>query len=335
MNVAAGSRLFHSSLVWDNVWPVDLKGGESVGNHWEMLDRFARAGVGVLGVTLAGDNHNVSQAIELVAWARRFLRAHSDRYLLIESIADVTAAHASGILAVTLQFEGSRCFERNLDLVEVYYKLGVRQTILAFNNGNSVGGGCAERTDGGLTAFGRRFVKELQAIGMLVDLSHVGGRTSLDALELARKPMVFTHSNCFAIHPSFRNITDEQIKGCAATGGLVGISGSSEYLGDFSCCTETIFRHLDHIVQLVGPDHVGIGLDVVFDSTSLSNWARTRPDEWPMAANPEWPGFRYAQPEQLEMLTSLMLDNGYGTEAVLKILGGNYMRICGTAWTPD
>lgn len=332
--VASAKALYERALVWDNVWPVDLKGGERFGNDWSMLERFAAAGTGVISVTLAGDSHNVSQAIELVGWARRHLLANPARYVLIETVEDALRARASGKLGVTLQFEGTRCFERNLDLIELYYKLGVRQTILAFNSANSVGGGCAEEHDGGLTNFGRRFVKELQAVGMLVDLSHVGYRTSLEALALASRPMVFTHSNARAIHASFRNIHDEQVKACAATGGLVGVSGSSEYLGDPACRTETIFRHLDHFVTLVGSDHVGIGLDVVFDGERLSQWIRQRPDEWPIAADPNWPGFRYAMPEQLELLTAMMLDHGYPQEAVLKILGGNYVRVCRAAWQP-
>lgn len=329
---ADARAVFEKALVWDNVWPVDLKGGERIGNDWGKLERFAAAGYGVLGITLAGDNQNISQAIELVAWARQYLLAHRDRYVIIETVDDALAAKATGKLGIMLHFEGTRCFERNLDLIELYYKLGIRQTILAFNNSNSVGGGCAEENDGGLTNFGRRFVKELQAGGILVDLSHTGRRTSLEAMELAVKPMVFTHSNVDAIHPSFRNVTDEQIKACAATGGLVGVSGSSGYLGDLECRTGTIFRHLDYLVQLVGPDHVGIGLDVVFDAVALSDWARGRPHEWPVAADPNWPGFRYAMPEQLLELTQLMLDHGYGEEAVLKILGGNYLRICRAAW---
>lgn len=332
-SLAGAPDVYAKALVWDNVWPVDLKGGERFGNDWAQLDRFARAGVTVLGVTLAGDNHNVAQAIELVAWARRHLLAHPERYILIETVDDALRAHAAGKLGVTLQFEGTRCFERNLDLIDLYYQLGIRQTLLAFNNSNSVGGGCAERNDGGLTSFGRRFVQQLQATGMLVDLSHVGRRTSLEALEMATRPMVFTHSNAFAIHASFRNIHSDQVKACAATGGLVGVSGSSEYLGDALCRTETVFRHLDYFVQLVGPDHVGIGFDVVFDGAALSQWIRGRADEWPMAADANWPGFRYAMPEQLRALTELMLDHGYGEAAVLKILGENYVRVCRASWS--
>lgn len=325
------AALVHDALVWDNVWPIDLPDVQ-FGNDWSRLERFQNAGVNALGLTLAGDNHDIKGAMELLGWARRRIAEHSDKYVLVETVDDVLAAKEAGKFAIVLQFEGMRCFDRNLDLAEIYYKLGVRQTIPAFNKANSIGAGCAEENDGGLTNLGRRFVDELQTQGIFIDLSHVGKRTSLEALERAVKPMAFTHSNVNAVHKSFRNLDDDQIKAAAASGGLTGVSGSSEYLGDMQCKSETVFRHLDYIVQLVGPEHAGIGFDVVFDSSTLNDWARGRPEEWPMTQDANWPGFSYTMPEQLTELTALMLDAGYGEDAVRSILGGNYVRIFRQVW---
>lgn len=321
----------NDAFIWDNVWPVDLKGGVEIGNDWSRLERFRRAGYGAIGITLAGDNQNLSQAVELVGWARTQVRERADS-ILVDKVQDIEDARRENKLAVMFQFEGTRCFERNLDMVELFYALGVRQTLLAFNNTNSAGGGCADTNDGGLTAYGAQLVREMQRVGMLVDLSHTGGRTSLDALAMASKPMIFSHSNCHALYDSFRNVTDEQIKACAATGGLVGVSGASAYLGDDRCSTASLFRHLDHIVQLVGPEHAGIGLDVVFDADALNKYVRARPSEWPMVRDPSFSGFRYVQPEQLSELTELMAAHGYGEAAIRQILGGNYLRICKLAW---
>jgi membrane dipeptidase len=251
----------------------------------------------------------------------------------VQSVEDIAAAKKAGKLAVVLQFEGTRCFERDLNLIDVFYALGVRQTLLAFNSANCTGGGCAESADGGLTPYGRRFIREAERVGMLIDLSHVGRKTSLDALDIAQKPMVFSHSNANAVHNCFRNIDDVQARACARTGGLVGISGSSEYLGDIKCTTETLFRHLDHYVQLLGAAHVGLGFDVVFNAEPLSRWVRNRPDEWPMAQDPAWPGFQYAVPEQLTDLVGLMLAKGYPEDAIQDILGRNTLRVCAQVWT--
>ena len=149
---------------------------------------------------------------------------------------------------------------------------------------------------------------------------------------MAEKPVVFSHSDVFAIRPVFRNIKDDQILACAKTGGVIGVSGSSEYLGDVNCSNETVFRHIDYLVQKVGADHVGLGLDCVFEPAWLNDWARGRPDEWPMTQEPGWPGFRYVQPEQTPDLTEDMLRRGYSEGDVRKILGLNMLRMCELNW---
>jgi membrane dipeptidase len=112
----------------------------------------------------------------------------------------------------------------------------------------------------------------------------------------------------------------------------VGVSGSSEYLGDAACSNEALFRHINYIVEVAGIDHVGLGLDVVFEPKALSEWARGRPDEWPMAQDPGWAGFSYALPEQLPGLTELMLQRGYTEHQVRKVLGENLLRVCRAVW---
>lgn len=328
MNARKANSVFDEALVWDMVWPI----APEFGNDWARLAEFRNAGFNVVSVTLAGDNHNSSQALAMVAAARRYVLTHPE-LILMENVADGRRAKRTGKLAVALHFEGTRCFERNLDLVEAFYTLGVRHTLLAFNQTNSAGGGCAEEDDGGLSRFGRSLIRQMERVGMLLDLSHVGRRTSLEAMAASSKPVVFTHSNAAAIHPHFRNLSNEQIKACAATGGLVGVSGSSAYLGCARASTASIFRHLDHVVQLVGPAHAGIGLDVVFGAEALSAWMRERPDEWPGVEAPDWPGVHYAAPQQLRELCDHMARGGYDDAAIEDILGRNYERICQRVWS--
>ena len=321
-------RLYRESIVWDMVWPWEP---QMCDNDFDKLERFHRAGFTLLSATVAGDNQNISEAIQKVARARRALE-DLDRVILCETVADVTRAKAEGKLAVMLHFEGTRNLERNLDMVAAYYKLGVRYMILAFNNANSVGGGLMDPADAGLTAFGRQLVRELERVGMLMDLSHTGHRTAMEAMEMATSPCVFTHSNVAAIFPHPRNLADEEIRACAATGGLVGIPSSSMYHGDLACKPQTLFEHLDYIVQLVGSEHAGLGLDYIFDPLPMVEWMKSRPDEWPDAKDPDWPGVATAMPEDVLALTELMVGAGYGDRDVRNVLGENYMRICGTVW---
>ena len=329
---ARAIALLQSALVWDNVFPINLPGEVALGNSWEALERFRKVGVDVVSITLAGDNHNISQALTLCAWARRELNEREDRMVLVRRISDIELARSTDRLGIILHFEGTRCFERDPAVIELFYEIGIRQTLIVFNKQNSAGGGCADPEDHGLTSYGRRLVKELQRVGMLLDLSHTGHRTSLDAIEATSMPVLFSHSNAYALCPSFRNLKDDQIRACAQVGGVVGVSGSSEYLGDAACSNETIFRHIEHMVEVGGVDHVGLGLDVVFEPKALSEWARGRPDEWPMAQSVDWPGFRYALPEQLPGLTDLMLQRGYSEGDVRKILGENLRRVCRAVW---
>jgi membrane dipeptidase len=322
------TKLVEAPLVWDNVWPLEPEAG----NDYASLRRHGSAGVDIVSITIAGDRHNISQAMQRTAAARRAILADPESFRLVGHLDDVWQAKRERKLGVILHFEGTRCFERDLAVVEAFYCLGVKQTLLVFNTTNSAGGGCADAVDGGLTVFGRQLVREMQRVGMLVDLSHTGYRTSRDALELAASPCVFSHSNAYAEHAHPRNVHDDQIRACAATGGLVGVSGSSEYLGDDSCSTDALFRHVDHIAQLVGPAHVGLGLDLVSDAVAVSDFARSRPEEWPFAAVPGWKGFQYAKAEQIEELAHELAAHGYSQQDVNGIFGGNYLRICREVW---
>jgi membrane dipeptidase len=320
--------IFEDSLVWDMVWPWE----PWCGNDFDKLSEFREAGIDVLSITLAGDRHNISETVQRVGAARRRLRAMEGQVTLVENTKDVQAARQLSTLGVALHLEGTRCFERNLDMVEVCYRLGIRHTLLAFNQSNSTGGGCAEAADGGLTNFGRQLIRELEEVGMLVDLSHTGYRTTLDAIEYSSRPVIFSHSNAYELSPHFRNIRDDQVKACAAIGGVVGVSGASIYLGTAFSTSNAVFAHIDHFVELVGPDHVGLGLDVVFDSKALNEWVRKRPEEWPGSDSDDWPGFSYTSPGQTSELAELMLSHGYAEGDVRKILGENFLRVCQAVW---
>jgi membrane dipeptidase len=322
------ASFLRDALVWDNIWPLE----PDAGNDYPRLAEFKAAGWNAISLTVAGDNHSIGSAFQRVASAKRRI-GELDYCVLAETADDVEQAAATNRLAVLMHFEGTRCFERDLDVVEPFFDLGIRHTLLAFNSANSAGGGCAEKEDGGLTRFGRRLVAEMERVGMLLDLSHTGCRTSLEALDAATRPTVFSHSNAHAVAKHFRNVTDEQIQACARTGGLIGLSGSSGYLGERYATPQAMFRHVDHIVQLVGIEHVGLGLDIVFDADALNAWVRSRPDEWPGTDSPDWPGFSYAQPSQLGELVDLMLANGYTELDVRKFLGENYMRIARLLWS--
>jgi membrane dipeptidase len=162
---------------------------------------------------------------------------------------------------VVFNFQGTDPLEGSLELVEAYYALGVRHMGLAYNLRNRVGDGCFEPNDAGLSLFGRKLIAQMNRCGMLIDGSHAGVRTSLHAMELSSAPVIFSHANPAGLCPHPRNLSDEQIRACAATGGVVGILGISNMLGtDGDVSPERIATHVDYCVQLVGIEHVGLAV---------------------------------------------------------------------------
>src|SRR5690606_16000592 len=161
-------------------------------------------------------------------------------------------------LAIVFHFQGTNPFGRDLGMVEVFYRLGIRHALMAYNQKNAVGDGCHERTDGGLTRFGLALVREMNRVGMLVDCSHSGYRTTMDASEA---PVTCSPPNARALADPQRTSRDDQAKACAATGGVIGVNGIGIFLGGNEVSADALFRHIDYFVQLVGPQHVGLGLD--------------------------------------------------------------------------
>ena len=321
--------LYAESVVWDGVCPYWPEGG----NEIDILDYHHAHGYTVASITTAGDNHNVSEAVQMIARCRAYVRAQPDKFVFIETAEDVQRTKSSGKLGIILHLEGSECFERNLDMVEAFYRLGIRHAQLVFNIPNAAAGECAEGNEVPLSAWGRSLIAEMERVGILLDLAHTRYRSTMEAMEVSTKPVMFSHCNIGGVFKHYRNLRDDQIKGCAATGGLIGLSGSSGYLGDAASVQEMMFRHVDYVVQLIGPDHIAFGLDTVLDEDKANRWIKARPEaEWPGSRDPDWPGFRFARSDAIPGLIDIMLAHGYGDDDVRKFLGENYVRLCKEVW---
>lgn len=328
-NCPSGETLYEGALIWDMVLPfVDAGPSGSA-----LLKRFARSGHDFVSLTVAGDHDSFTGAVEKLAKVRTLAR-NENEFLFVEKVEDIVSAKAQGKLALGVHLEGTNCMERRIDLVQVFYDLGIRQCIPAFNLNNSVAGGCADRMDPGLSRFGERLIDEMQNTGILVDLSHTGYRSSMEAMERARRPMIFSHSNAKTLAPHYRNLEDDQIAACAKTGGVIGISGASIYLGDPAASAETFLRHVDHIVEIAGPEHVGLGTDYVEDTEDLARYILGNADEWPdgLGLPDRMPTYR--PPEQLPELIDCMVRHGYDDALIRGLLGENFLRVCRDAWGP-
>ncbi len=322
----SSGALTRDALVWDNnlPWGPGYADGETLG-------RFQAAGVDVISLSVMGPEAMLEGTVRQIARVRASIRSQSDRMVLCGTADDLLAAKSAGKLGLVFNLQETDMLEGKLEMVQAYYDLGVRHMLLAYNARNHVGDGCGERTDGGLSRWGLEVVAEMNRVGMLVDGTHTGYRTTMDAMAACTAPFIFSHCNAHAIHGHYRNIRDDQIRACAATGGVVGLNGLGEFLDDDAASSVAMFRHLDHMVQLVGAEHVGLGMDYVRDTARFWGWVRDNAHMWPPGPNSRT-GSAFAQPEQIAELTDMMLRAGYGEPAVRGILGGNWLRVARQVW---
>jgi len=324
----AADELIAAAVVCDMVLPW---GARWISVRGDTLERFAKAGFNYVSLTVGLDSvPSLEATIQHMAAERRRIDSAPDKYVFVEGVADILRAKREGKLALGFHHQGTNALQGDLNMASLYYRLGVRSMLLCYNSRNSVGDGCHEPADSGLSTFGRSLVKELNCIGMLVDCSHTGHRTTMEAMEVSTAPVIFSHSNSRLLRDHERNIRDDQARACAGSGGLVGLNGMGIYIEQNNASNEALFRHLDYYCELVGWQHVGLGLDYVYFADGFYNLIRAKPDMYPPSEYPIPQEF--FQPEQLRGLVQVMLDHGYTGEQITGILGGNYLRVAKQVW---
>jgi len=326
----AAKELLADAVVCDLTlpWEEDLPSAARAG----VWDRYRTAGFTFVSLTVADDVNWIRDTVPYIKSLSRLIERASDRYAFVRTTADILGAKRDGRLALGFHFQGTNPFQGRLEMVQAYYDLGVRHALLAYNQRNLVGDGCHERTDGGLSRYGIALIAEMNRVGILVDCSHSGYRTTMEAMEASSKPCIFSHSDARSLIDHERNISDEQICAAAKTGGVIGINGIGFMLdATGQATTESMLRHIDHVANLVGPQHIALGLDFVIDDRHMqavyqANKALMYPNGYP---TPPW---QYLPPEGLESLVELLLSHGYLEADVRGILGENFLRVAGEVW---
>lgn len=318
------------AVVWDNHTCLPLRPGDEA--FLPQLERFRKSGVNVISINVGFGEQGIEPHVRMLAHFRHWLLARPDQFLLVRSVDDIARAKESGRLGIVFDIEGANAIEDQISMVQLYYDLGVRWMLIAYNLNNRVGGGCMD-DDSGLTEFGRQVIAEMNRAGMVVCCSHTGARTVMETIEASRQPVIFSHSNPRALHDHPRNITDEMIRACAARGGVVCINGVGAFLGQNDTRSQTLARNIDYVARLAGIDHVGIGLDFVFDQDELVAYLRSNPQMFGRDAetlNQYACGF--VAPEQLPEIAECLRGMGHGTADIARIFGGNLLRIAREVW---
>lgn len=240
-----------------------------------------------------------------------------------------------GRLGVTFHFQNTTPLGEDLDLLEVYRDLGVRMIQLTYNDHNAVGGGCMDSHDGGLSPFGRDLIGEMNQLGMVVDLSHTGYRTTLEAIEASSAPTVFSHSNVRRLFDHPRNITDQQIRAVAERGGLVGVNAVASFLrtDGKGANLSDLLDHIDYLVEMIGPEQVCLGLDF-WSGPEVDFKAWNRTGRWgadDLSEFVDWPR-DIAGPGHFPRLREGLAARGHSTGDIAAVMGDNWARLFRRLW---
>jgi len=249
------------------------------------------------------------RALQVIDRFYKELHDHEDKMMLFTKVSDVREAEKQGKIAAMLSIEGGEAVEADLGILRMLYRLGLRAMTLTWNERNQIADGAGEgRTKGGLTNFGVELVKEMNNLGMVVDVSHINDAGFFDVIETTTKPIIASHSNCRALCNHRRNMTDEMIKILADNGGVMGMNFSASFVTENkeNATLERLLDHVDHVVKVASVEHVGIGSD--FDG--IENTPKGLEDV-----------------TRMPYLTEGLVKRGYKEDEIRKILGENFLRV--------
>lgn len=324
----AGRAVLARNFVWDNHTCMPLRPGDN--SFLPQLSRARASGCSAVTINIGFGEQRPIDHLRMLAGFRSWLKARPDDFLLVQTTADFDRAREGGQLGVVFDIEGARAIEDDLALLGLYRDLGVGWMLIAYNRANLAGSGCYDPVDTGLTDFGRAMIAEMERVGITLCLTHTGERTARDAIAVATRPFIFSHSNCAAVYPHARNISDALIRECAEHGGVVGMNGLGDFLGPAgSDLIDAYVAHVDHAVQLVGPAHVGIALDYVYDQDELRQFLATMPETFPDGLPDHLP---LVPPEALVTIIERLLILGYSEADLAMLLGDNWRRVAHATW---
>ena len=308
----------------------------------EMLRNAAASGITAVNLTVGGaDPEGVFR--DIARWERD-LRAHPGVLTGIRSVADLRAAKAARKFGLIYGFQDTVAMGNDLSRVALYHAFGLRIVQLTYNVRNLVGDGCLQPENGGLTAFGRELVAELNARRIIVDTGHTGLRSTDEAIDASKAPIAISHSACRAIADRPRSKPDSTLRKLADKGGVIGI-----YLMPFLTMgppptSDDLVRHIEHAVNVCGEDHVGIGSDLsttphVVDEAYMKVHrefvaGRVARGIAAPGEDPEVPMFvtDLNSPRRMEMIADKLIARKHPTARVEKIIGGNFLRLCTEVW---
>ena len=267
-------------------------------SNWsrEIFEQMREGGLDAVHATLVYHETTRETLSRLGEWNRRF-EAWPDLIMPVHVPQDIAVAQASGRVGIILGAQNCSPIEDDIDMVEVMRDLGLMIMQLTYNNQSLLACGCYEAEDSGITRFGRQVIREMNRVGMVIDMSHSAERSTLEAIEISERPVIISHANPESFHPAKRNKSDKVLKAIAESDGLLGFSAYPFHLRNGSDCTLTEYcEMIARTADLMGIEHLGIGTDLCQNQpVSILEWMRN--GRWSKdmdygegsASNADWP----------------------------------------------
>jgi microsomal dipeptidase-like Zn-dependent dipeptidase len=302
----------------------------------ESFQELRAADIGCVTNT-CGFWEGTTESLDSLGRWRDLIRENSDLVALATTVAEIEEIVASERTAILIGYQNSNLLEGRIRFVELFAELGVRVIQLTYNNQNELAGSCYEAEDSGLSRFGREVINEMNRTGVLVDLSHVGNRSTLDAIRHSKKPVAITHANADSLFAHKRNKTDDVLHALADNGGVIGCAAYRNITGDYYCSTADAWAEMViRTIELAGIDHVAIGTDRSHNFTKPDyDWMRsgrwTRGVDYGAASAakpgkappPDW----FNTFSDLNRILDALLRAGLSQTEVDQIAHGNWLRV--------
>jgi membrane dipeptidase len=256
------------------------------------------------------------------------IEENPEELALITQPRDIAQAREDGKVGFILAMEGAEPLEMDLSLVRNFYRLGIRVVQLTWHQRNQVADGCAEPSESGLSNFGKDLIRELNRMKVMVDVSHLSRKGFMDVIEASEKPFMASHANTRKICDHRRNLDDEQIRGLARKGGVMGVMFIGQYVAKKDQTLEDVLDHVDHVAGLVGTDHIGVGPDWIDYAPEMILGAHDVDGGILKGGSPLTVFAKGLETvTELPNLTRGLVSRGYSDQDIEKILGGNFVRV--------
>ena len=343
---------YRTAIVIDNLatpGPFNVPNGFARPFTSQMVANALASGMTAVNVTLSGGGGQLSalafeSSVRNIGFLANEVDLHPDAFVAVRNVADIRRAKDIGRLGLIPGFQDATMLESDVSRVNLFHQLGIRIIQLTYNVRNLLGDGCLEPANAGLSSFGRAAVARMNEVGILVDVSHCGRQTTLDAIAHSTKPIAATHSSCAALNDVPRAKTDEQIRRLADKGGVIGIYMMPFLRRSGQPTADDFIRHIDHAINVAGEDHVGVGSDNSITPLDLSpefralhaGFVKLRRAEGISAPGEDENVFNHVpeldSPRRMDLIADRLSARGYSAARIEKIIGGNWLRLFGDVW---